>query len=79
MGKIQGFYYHVKGRVIDMFTINENELNKIMNVISTKCCKGCLSYICSEAECDIHKICEFLQNHLEHDPDLINIDEDLPF
>ena len=62
-----------------MFIINENEYNEITDMISTKCCKWCSSYICSESDCNIHKICNILQKHLEYDPDSSNIDEDLPF
>lgn len=62
---------------MNMFMINEKELNEILEKISKNCCKWCSSYTCSESDCDIHKIGNLLQNHLEYN--VLNIDEELPF
>lgn len=56
--------------------IEENEYNKIVDVISNFCC-DCSSAYCSESDCDIHTICEILSSHLVKD--YIEQEDKLPF
>lgn len=46
-----------------MFWIDEKAYDGIISVISKYCC-GCSGAFCSEADCDIHIICEILNRHV---------------
>lgn len=60
-----------------MFTITDNEYDKILSVISDLCC-NCSSAYCSESDCEIHTICEILSRHIEKNWTLED-DIELPF
>jgi len=60
-----------------MFSITDKEYDKIVGVISNICC-DCSPAYCSESNCDIHKICEILNLHLEKDW-IKEDDVELPF
>lgn len=60
-----------------MFIINQKEYTEITDTIFKNCCQFCSPYICSESDCDIHKIYELLNKHLENNN--IEYNEELPF
>lgn len=62
-----------------MFIINQKEYTEITDTIFKNCCQFCSPYICSESDCDIHKIYELLNKHLYSENDNIEYDEKLPF